>query len=111
MNVLMLISGLLLLGLGIGFGIQSTPMYLSEMSPPKHKDALNICFQLLITIANVVNYFIYKMSGGEGWRWSLGLAVMPGAVMTVEACCLPDTPNSLIERGREEEALANLIKL
>ncbi|XP_058100014.1 sugar transport protein MST6-like [Magnolia sinica] len=115
MNVAMLISGRILLGIGIGFAIQAAPMYVSEMAHPKIRGALNICFQLAITIgilaANLVNYGTNKINGGYGWRVSLGLAAVPALIMTLGACFLPDTPNSLIERGHKEEAMAMLKKI
>jgi hypothetical protein len=37
-----------------------------------------------------------------GWRLSLALAAVPGFILFIGALCLPDTPNSLIERGKLE---------
>jgi hypothetical protein len=34
-----------------------------------------------------------------GWRLSLALAGVPGLMLFLGALVLPDTPNSLIERG------------
>jgi MFS transporter, SP family, sugar:H+ symporter len=39
-----------------------------------------------------------------GWRVSLGLAGVPALIITVGSLDLPDTPNSLIERGHNEQA-------
>jgi len=107
-NVEMLIIGRIFLGFGIGFANQSVPLYLSEMAPYKYRGALNIGFQLSITIgilvANVLNYFFAKIPGGWGWRLSLGGAMVPALIITVGALILPDTPNSLIERGEIEQA-------
>ena len=38
-----------------------------------------------------------------GWRVSLGLAGLPAIVLTIGGIVLPDTPNSLVERGFEAE--------
>lgn len=46
MQVLMLIFGRILLGLGVGLATQSAPLYLSEMAPYKLRGALNIMFQV-----------------------------------------------------------------
>jgi hypothetical protein len=35
-----------------------------------------------------------------GWRLSLALAGVPGLMLFIGALVLPDTPNSLIERGK-----------
>ncbi|MCL7033982.1 hypothetical protein MKW94_019229, partial [Papaver nudicaule] len=114
-NVAMLIIGRILLGIGVGYANQSVPVYLSEMAPAKLRGALNMGFQLAITIgilvANLVNYGTNKIKGGYGWRLSLALAAVPAIIMTVGAFFLPDTPNSLLERGHQEKAKAMLQKI
>ncbi|CAL9078305.1 unnamed protein product [Musa textilis] len=115
-DVAMLIIGRILLGIGVGFANQqSVPLYLSEMAPAKLRGMLNIAFQLMITIgifiANLVNYATNKIEGGWGWRLSLGLAAVPAIIITVGSLFLPDTPNSLIERGHNEQAMSMLRKI
>ncbi|KAL0331321.1 UNVERIFIED_CONTAM: Sugar transport protein 1 [Sesamum angustifolium] len=111
-NVNMLIIGRVLLGCGIGFSNQSVPVYLSEMAPYRYRGMLNMFFQQTITIgilaANVINYFTAQIKSGEGWRISLGCAAVPALLFIAGALYLPDTPNSLIERGKQEEALKRL---
>ncbi|OIW11171.1 hypothetical protein TanjilG_22978 [Lupinus angustifolius] len=114
-NLAMLIVGRLLLGCGVGFANQAVPVFLSEIAPSRIRGALNILFQLNITIgilfANLVNYGTNKIKGGWGWRLSLGLAGIPALLLTVGALLVVDTPNSLIERGRLEEGKAVLRKI
>lgn len=114
-NVLMLIIGRLLLGIGVGFANQSVPVYLSEMAPAKLRGALNMGFQLAITVgilvAQLVNYGTANLPGGNGWRISLALAAVPALIMIVGSFFLPDTPNSLIERGHPEKAKSMLQKV
>lgn len=114
-NIEMLIIGRLFLGVGVGFANQSVPVYLSEMAPAKMRGALNIGFQMAITIgilvAGLVNYGTAQIEGGWGWRISLGLAGVPAAMMTIGSFFLPDTPNSIIERGHVEEAKKMLQKI
>ncbi|KAG0481501.1 hypothetical protein HPP92_012359 [Vanilla planifolia] len=114
-DVGMLIAGRILLGIGVGFANQSVPVYLSEMAPARFRGTLNIGFQLMITIgilvANLINYGTSKLKGSIGWRLSLGLAAVPAAIIAVGSLFLPDTPNSLIERGHSEDALIMLRRI
>ncbi|MCO5586022.1 hypothetical protein L7F22_039959 [Adiantum nelumboides] len=113
-DVAMLIIGRILLGVGVGFANQSVPVYLSEMAPAKYRGGLNIVFQLAITIgilcANLINYGTGKLTPW-GWRLSLGLAAVPAAIMTIGSALLPDTPNSMIERGEYEKGRNMLRKI
>ncbi|XWS72072.1 hypothetical protein CRYUN_Cryun02cG0009300 [Craigia yunnanensis] len=113
-NITMLIIGRILLGAGIGFGNQAVPLYLSEMAPAKHRGAVNQLFQLTtclgILVANVINYGTDKIHPW-GWRLSLGLATVPATLMFVGGLELPETPNSLVEQGRLEEAKMVLVKV
>ncbi|KAJ6706972.1 hypothetical protein OIU85_027334 [Salix viminalis] len=85
------------------------------MAPYKFRGALNIGFQLSITVgilvANVLNYFFAKIHGGWGWRLSLGGAMVPALIITVGSLVLPDTPNSMIERGQHDEAREKLRRI
>ncbi|WJX59996.1 Sugar transport protein 13 [Trifolium repens] len=114
-NLAMLIVGRILLGCGVGFANQAVPVFLSEIAPSRIRGALNILFQLNVTIgilfANLVNYGTNKIKGGWGWRLSLGLAGIPALLLTLGAILVVDTPNSLIERGRTEEGKAVLKKI
>jgi len=87
----------------------------SEVAPYKYRGALNMMFQLAITIgifvANVLNYIFAKMENGEGWRYSLGFAGVPAIMIIIGAIFLPDSPSSLIERGLDEKAKNELIKI
>ncbi|KAL6224063.1 hypothetical protein ACLB2K_002919 [Fragaria x ananassa] len=113
-NITMLIFGRIFLGVGIGFGNQAVPLYLSEMAPAKHRGAVNQLFQLTtclgILVANLINYFTEKIHPW-GWRLSLGLAAMPAVLMFVGGLFLPETPNSLVEQGRLEEGRRILEKV
>ncbi|XP_068637575.1 sugar transport protein 14-like isoform X1 [Aristolochia californica] len=113
-NIAMLIIGRIFLGIGIGFGNQSVPLYLSEMAPARHRGAVNQLFQFTtcfsIVVANIINYFTAELHPW-GWRLSLGLAVVPASLMFLGGLMVPETPNSLVEQGRLQEAEAVLKKI
>jgi len=77
------------------------------MSPAKVRGAVNQLFQLTtclgILVANLVNYATENIHPW-GWRLSLGLAVVPAMVMFIGGLLCPETPNSLVEQGKMEEA-------
>ncbi|CAA0817224.1 Sugar transport protein 3 [Striga hermonthica] len=106
-SIYMLIFGRVLLGVGVGFANQAVPLYLSEMAPPKYRGAFNNAFQLSVGIgalsANLINYGSEKIKPGWGWRLSLALAAVPASALTLGAIFLPETPNSLIQRGHKPE--------
>ncbi|CAL9041545.1 sugar transport protein 7-like [Musa acuminata AAA Group] len=113
-NLPMLILGRIMLGIGIGFGNQAVPLYLSEMAPAHLRGGLNMMFQLATTLgifsANMINYGTEKIKPW-GWRLSLGLAAAPAILMTIGGALLPETPNSLVEQGRAEEGRRVLEKI
>ncbi|KAL8105139.1 sugar transport protein 13-like isoform X1 [Apium graveolens] len=115
LNLFMLILGRISLGCGVGFANQAVPLFLSEIAPTRIRGALNILFQLNVTIgilfANLVNYGTSKIEGGWGWRLSLGLAGIPAVLLTIGSLIVLDTPNSLIERGKLEEGKRVLRKI
>lgn len=93
--------------------MQSVPLYLSEMAPPRYRGAINNGFQFSVGIgalsANLINYGTEKIEGGWGWRISLAMAAVPASILTLGAFFLPETPNSLIQRGGDNHHRAKLM--
>lgn len=101
-----LVVGRVILGIGVGLTCQATPLYLSEMAPFRLRGAFNFMFQLCVTIgifvAQLINYGMDHVQSEWNWRVSLGLAGVPALIFGLGMLVLPDTPNSLIERGHLE---------
>ena len=91
--------------------VQSVPLYLSEMAPPKYRGAFNNSFQLSVGIgaltANLINFGTEEIRAGWGWRVSLALAAVPASFLTLGAILLPETPNSLIQRSNTNNSESN----
>ncbi|GFY83290.1 sugar transporter 1 [Actinidia rufa] len=106
-SLYMLISGRILLGVGIGFANQSVPLYLSEMAPPTYRGAISNSFQFSLNMgalsANLINYATVKMDGDWGWRISLTMAAFPAVILTLGSLFLPETPNSIIQRTENHQ--------
>lgn len=90
------------------------PLFLTEVAPVQHRGAVNILFQLFVTIgiliAGLVNYGTSKLHP-NGWRFSLGLAGIPALILGIGSLIIMETPASLVERGKVEEARAALKKI
>ncbi|KAL3148694.1 species-specific tRNA processing [Trebouxia sp. C0009 RCD-2024] len=106
-DLAMLIIGRVCLGAGVGFANQAVPLYLSEIAPAHARGTLNIMFQMATTIgiwvAQWINYGTKDMHP-NGWRLSVGLAIVPALILFLGSLIIPDTPNSLVYRGKVEQA-------
>lgn len=94
--------------------MQAVPLFLTEMAPAQHRGAVNILFQLFVTIgilvANLVNYLTSTLHP-NGWRVSLGAAAVPAIILFFGSIVITETPSSLIERGKESQGKAVLKKI
>ncbi|KFM26855.1 H(+)/hexose cotransporter 2 [Auxenochlorella protothecoides] len=112
-NLAMLFLGRCILGFGVGFANTAVPMYLSEVAPAQYRGGLNILFQFAVTfgilVAGLVNYGTQNFAAG--WRVSLGLAGAFAIVLGVGSLVLPESPNSLVERGKVARGRAVLQRL
>ena len=107
-----LIVSRVVLGLAIGLASTNVPVYLSEVAPARARGWVVSLFQLAVTIGIVIAYLTdYAFAGMEGWRWMLGLAVVPALVFGVGMFFLPETPRWLIRGGQHEVAHRVLIRI
>ncbi|KAI6683693.1 hypothetical protein NL676_029606 [Syzygium grande] len=113
-SIEMIVCGRITLGIGVGFANQAVPLFLSELAPAKMRGALNICFQLFITIgifvAGIINYFTSDIHP-HGWRISLSLAMVPAVVLLCGSLTICETPTSLIEHRNFIKGKATLKKI
>ncbi|GEO74355.1 MFS transporter [Levilactobacillus namurensis] len=94
--------------LGIGVGITSAliPAYLHELAPKNMHGAVATMFQLMVMIgillAYILNYTFAHMY--TGWRWMLGFAALPAAILFFGALFLPESPRFLVKIGKLQDA-------
>ncbi|XP_062185048.1 sugar transport protein MST1-like [Phragmites australis] len=113
-NIAMLIVGRMLVGFGVGFTAQAAPLYLAETSPARWRGAFTTAYNIFLVLgtlsATVTNYFTNRIPGW-GWRVSLGLAAVPAAIVVLSALFVPDTPSSMVLRGKPDRAPASLQRI
>jgi SP family arabinose:H+ symporter-like MFS transporter len=107
-------------GLGIGASSMICPVYITEVSPEKLRGRLGTLFQLGIVTGIFLTLFINKVIQGfgndiwnasMGWRWMLGMEVVPAAVFIVLLFTVPESPRWLTSQGREQAARDILAKI
>lgn len=104
-NVNDLIVGRIVLGVAIGIGSFTAPLYLAEIAPQHIRGMLVSLNQLAITIGIVFSYLInYYFSSQGGWPWMLGLGIVPAAVLLIGTLFLPESPRWMILKGQEHKA-------
>ncbi|WP_018661922.1 sugar porter family MFS transporter [Heyndrickxia acidiproducens] len=104
-NTMFLILFRIVLGIAVGSASTLVPMYLSEMAPTAIRGALSSLNQLMIMTGILLAYIVnYIFSSIEGWRWMLGIALIPGLLMLIGMFFLPESPRWLLKQKKEEEA-------
>ena len=105
-----LVIGRLVIGLAVGGSTAIVPVYLSEMAPTEQRGSLSSLNQLMITIGILSSYLINYAFPIEGWRWMLGLAVLPSLILLIGVAFMPESPRWLLEH-RSEKAARDVMKL
>jgi sugar porter (SP) family MFS transporter len=120
-NVAMMFIGRFIAGLAIGQLSMVVPLYLSELAPPNIRGGLVALQQLGITVGIMIAFWLdygTQHIGGTGdgqsqvaWRFPLALQTLPSLILAIGTFFLPYSPRWLMEQGREEEAMATLIRV
>jgi sugar porter (SP) family MFS transporter len=108
-------------GLGVGAALIVAPMYIAEMAPAEQRGRLVSFNQLNIVIgistAFFSNYFLLGLSepggpigelsgmAGQGWRWMLGVEMLPAVLYFLALFLVPESPRWLVMKGQDEAAL------
>ncbi|ASK62187.1 MFS transporter [Virgibacillus phasianinus] len=104
-NMGMLLAGRLIIGLAVGGSTAIVPVYLSEMAPTESRGSLSSLNQLMITIGILSSYLVnYAFAAIEGWRWMVGLAVVPSLILMIGVIFMPESPRWLLKHKSEEAA-------
>lgn len=107
-------------GLGIGASSMICPVYIAEIAPEKWRGRLGTLFQLGIVMGIFITLFINKLIQGMGnetwntaygWRWMLGMEVVPAVAFLGLLFFVPESPRWLAQKGREDEAHDILTKV
>ena len=108
---LMLYRGLI--GFAIGIASYTVPLYISEIAPDDKRGALVSLNQLAITVGIVLSYLIDGAFAQieHGWRYMMGVGVVPALLLAAGMLFVPETPRWLISRSRTDQAKEALCRL
>ncbi len=112
-TVYMILVGRLFIGLAIGIGSYTAPLYIAEVSPVNLRGALVSLNQLAITIGILCSYLInYSFTNTEGsWRLMFGIGIIPAILLSVGMLLLPESPRWLVKRKLLDQAKHTLRQL
>lgn len=118
-NYDILLAGRFIGGMGVGASSMLSPQFLAENSPKSVRGSMTATYNLMIilslALAFWINYGVSLWKGHEHddrqWRTAMGIQIIPGALMCLMVPFVPETPRYLINQGKTEEGLQNLMKL
>lgn len=112
-TVYTILVGRLFIGLAIGIGSYTAPLYIAEVSPVNLRGGLVSLNQLAITIGILCSYLInYAFTNTEAsWRWMFGIGIIPAILLSIGMIFLPESPRWLVKHNLLEQARNTLKKL
>jgi sugar porter (SP) family MFS transporter len=113
-NAGMLVGFRFIMGIGVGIISVVVPMYLSELAPKEIRGRLTSLMQLLVTIGIFLAYVVdFIFSASHGWRWMIGIGVVPAVLLAIGIYTQPESPRWLVSHksGGEADARTVLTRL
>ena len=111
-DVYALIAGRIVVGIAIGIASFIAPLYIAEVAPVNIRGALVSLNQLAITVGIVISYLVdFAFAPSGGWRWMLGLAVVPSLILGIGMYFMPSSPRWLYSKGRIDKARSVLERI
>ena len=88
-----LMMGRFVTGLGVGLGLAIDPVYIAEVSPPKHRGRLVTWSETATNVGILLGFvsgFAFRNAGEAGWRAMLALgAVIPSVLLVLVFTFMP----------------------
>lgn len=125
----MLVSFRIIGGIGVGIASVTAPIYITEFSPASIRGKMVAFYQLAITIGILLAYFSNAMVASwtpgitgtasfmswlftnENWRGMFMMMSIPSIVFLILLLLIPESPRWLIQKRKNNKALAILTKI
>ncbi|GKT41278.1 myo-inositol transporter 1 [Colletotrichum spaethianum] len=105
-SLALMTMGRLIVGLGVGSAAMIIPMYITELSPARHRGRIIGLENMCITGGQLLSYGV-----GAGfahvpgaWRFMVGGSAIPAIILASMLPFCPELPRQLIFHGKSQEA-------
>lgn len=100
-----LILGRLIIGIAIGVGSSTSPIYTSELASEKQRGWLVNLFVVFIQLGVFLSFVMaYLFSFSGNWRLMIGLGIFPAIILGLAVFYLPESPRWLILKNKIQRA-------
>nr|AJP61937.1 myo-inositol/H symporter [Strigomonas oncopelti] len=109
-NVPVVLVSRVLVGLAVGISSATIPVYLAEVTAPKHRGATIVLNNVFLTGAQFIAagfacIMVIFTGNNVGWRVAIGVGAAPAVLQLVGLLIfLPESPRWLMCKGDEEKA-------
>jgi MFS transporter, SP family, galactose:H+ symporter len=94
-DIISFIAGRFIIGISIGIGSFTAPLFISEIAPPKIRGTLILINGIAITsgqaLSFLIGYFIHDVSI-EGWRYIIWIEILPAICLFIGMLFVPQSP-------------------
>lgn len=108
-----ILIGRSIIGIAIGIGSYTAPLYIAEVAPVDMRGKLVTLNQLAITLgiffSYIINYAFIQIDGS--WRFMFAIGIIPAVLLAIGMLLLPESPRWLVKKNRIEKAIRILQKL
>ncbi len=112
-SVTLILLGRVIIGVAIGIGSYTAPLYIAEVAPKQLRGGLVSLNQLAITIGILASYLIdFAFSDyAASWRWMFAFGLIPAVLLGLGMIFLPESPRWLIKNNLIAKATLTLQRL
>ncbi|KAJ9650673.1 hypothetical protein H2201_009299, partial [Coniosporium apollinis] len=113
-----LYAGRAIAGLGVGFLTMIVPLYQAELAHPSIRGRVTSLQQFMLGIGALIAAWVswacyvgFPDDDSKQWRVSLGVQIIPGAILASLILLFPESPRWLIDHGKPDKGLKTLAQL
>ncbi|KAF2404857.1 sugar transporter STL1 [Trichodelitschia bisporula] len=117
-NLGYLYAGRAIAGLGVGVLVMIVPLYQAELCHPSIRGRVTTLQQFMLGIGALIAsgtgygaYTGFPATSSKQWRVSLGIQIIPAALLAALILLFPESPRWLIAHDRAEDGLVTLAQL